>query len=62
MISAASSEFLKEFTLFAERDHDEKETLIIQRANGKNAVFMSMDTYNALQKELFGLRQKNTRT
>ena len=62
MISAASSEFLKEFTLFAERDHDEKETLIIQRSNGKNAVFMSMDTYNALQKELFGLRQKNTRT
>ena len=62
MISAASSEFLKEFTLFAERVHDEKETLIIQRANGKNAVFMSMDTYNTLQKELFGLRQKNTRT
>ena len=62
MISAASSEFLKEFTLFAERVHDEKEALIIQRANGKNAVFMSMDTYNTLQKELFELRQKNTRT
>ncbi len=62
MISAASSEFLKEFTLFAKRVHDEKETLIIQRANGKNAVFMSMDTYNTLQKELFELRQKNTRT
>ena len=62
MISTASSAFLKEFTLFAERVHDENETLIIQRANGKNAVFMSMDTYNTLQKELFELRQKNTRT
>ncbi len=53
MLAVSSSDFLKEFTLLADRATDEKETFVIQRASGKNAVFMSLDRFNELQKELF---------
>ena len=58
MIATSSSSFLKEFTIIAERAHDEKETFIIQRANHKDAVLMSLDTFNEMQKKIF-LAQQN---
>lgn len=57
MLATSSSEFLKEFTLFADRANDDKETIVIQRASGKNVVLMSMDEYNRIQKELFLAKQ-----
>ncbi len=57
MLATSSSEFLKEFTLFADRANDDKETIVIQRASGKNVVLMSMDEYNRIQKELFLARK-----
>ena len=59
MIAVPSSEFLKEFTLYADRLNETDDTLIIQRANGKNLACMSLDALNALQKELFLARQEN---
>ncbi len=53
MLATSSSEFIKEFTLFADRANDDQETIVIQRASGKNVVLMSMDEYNRIQKELF---------
>lgn len=60
MRSVSSANFLKEFTLYANQAHDEGETLVIQRGNGKNAVMLSLESYNQLQKELFLLKQKNS--
>ncbi|MDQ0204946.1 type II toxin-antitoxin system Phd/YefM family antitoxin [Pectinatus haikarae] len=54
-----SSAFLKEFTVYAEQAVDENEVLIIQRANGKNLVLMSMDKYNEYNRELFLLKKKD---
>ncbi len=53
MTAITSGEFLNEFTLYADRAHEESETFIIQRENGKHLVLMSMDVYNAWQKELY---------
>ena len=53
MTSITSGEFLNEFTLYADRAHEESETFIIQRENGKHLVLMSLDGYNALQKQLY---------
>lgn len=58
MIATSSSSFLKEFTVIAERAHDEKETFIIQRANHKDVVLMSLESFNELQKKLFLAQQK----
>lgn len=58
MIATSSSEFLKEFTIYAERANDEKETVFVQRANDKNVVLMSMDMYNDIQRQLYSLRQQ----
>ena len=52
MIAVTSGEFLKEFTLYADRTHEEKETFIVQRESGKHVVMMSLDAYNAIQKEI----------
>ena len=57
MLATSSSEFIKEFTLFADRANDDQETIVIQRASGKNVVLMSMDEYNRIQKELFLAKQ-----
>ena len=53
MTAVTSSEFLNEFTLYADRTHEDNETFIIQRENGKHLVLMSLDSFNALQKELY---------
>ncbi len=57
MTAITSGEFLKEFTIYANRANDENETFIVQRESGKHLVMMSMDAYNALQKELFFAKQ-----
>lgn len=57
MIATSSSDFLKEFTIYAERANDEKETVFIQRANDKNVVLMSMDMYNDIQRQLYELKK-----
>lgn len=58
MIAVPSGNFLKEFTLLAERAEQERETIIIQRPNGKNVVMMSLDTFNDMQKASYQARQK----
>lgn len=52
-----SSSFLKEFTLCANNAADEGEIYIVQRANGKNSVLMSMEKYNELNKKIYALQQ-----
>ncbi|MBR5162632.1 MAG: type II toxin-antitoxin system Phd/YefM family antitoxin [Schwartzia sp.] len=59
MTAVTSGEFLNEFTLYADRANDENETFIIQRENGKHLVMMSMNAYNALQKELYMAKQQH---
>ena len=53
MTAVTSGEFLNEFTLYADRTHEDNETFIIQQENGKHLVLMSLDSFNALQKELY---------
>ena len=60
MIAITSGELLNEFTLYADRTHEDKETFIIQRENGKHLVLMSLETYNALQKQIY-FAKKDTR-
>lgn len=49
----ASSDLLNEFTLYADKAVDEKETLIVRRSSGKNLVLMSMEQFNEMQKQIF---------
>ena len=58
MTAITSGEFLNEFTLYADRTYEDNGTFIIQRENGKHLVLMSMDAYNALQKQLYLAKQK----
>ena len=53
MMAISSSDLLNEFTIYADKVVDEKETLIVQRSSGKNIVIMSMEQFNELQKETF---------
>ena len=53
MTAITSGEFLNEFTLCADRANDENETFVIQRESGKHLVMMSLEAYNALQKQLY---------
>ena len=57
MTAVTSGEFLKEFPLYANRTHEDSESFIIQRENGKHLVLMSLDAYNDLQKKLYKLQQ-----
>ena len=59
MTAVTSGEFLNEFTLYADRTHEGNETFIIQRENGKHLVLMSLDSFNALQKELYLAKKQN---
>ena len=59
MTAVTSGEFLNEFTLYADRTHEDNETFIIQRENGKHLVLMSLDSFNALQKELYLAKKQN---
>ena len=60
MIAVPSGSFLKEFTLLAEQAETENETIVIQRANGKNMVLMSLDAFNAIQKKLYEASRQRT--
>ena len=60
MIAVPSGSFLKEFTLLAERAETENETIVIQRANGKYMVLMSLDAFNAIQKKLYEASRQRT--
>jgi len=53
MIAVPSGNFLKEFTLLAERIAEEGEMVIVQHPNGKNVVMMSLDAFNDMQKALY---------
>lgn len=53
MLAIPSANFLKEFTLYADKAADEKETFIVQRSNGKNMVMMSLESFNELQKRIY---------
>lgn len=53
MMVISSSDLLNEFTLYADKAVDEKETLIVQRSSGKNLVVMSMEQFNEMQKQIF---------
>lgn len=59
MKAIPSSDFLREFTIYAEQAADENEVFIIQRANSKNLVLMSMDKYNEYNKKLFLLKNRD---
>ncbi len=59
MTAVTSGEFLNEFTLYADRTHEDNETFIIQRENGKHLVLMSLDSFNAFQKELYLAKKQN---
>lgn len=58
MQAVSSSDFIKEFTLYAEKAVDKKETFIIQRASGKNVVLLSMDEYNDFKKKIYEMQQR----
>ncbi len=58
MIAVPSGDFLKEFTLIADRANDEGETFIVQRPDSRNVVLMSLDSYNAIQKKLYEAKRK----
>lgn len=53
MMAISSSDLLNEFTIYADKVVDEKETLIVQRSSGKNLVVMSMEQFNEMQKQIF---------
>ncbi len=57
MVVISSSDLLKEFTIHANKIVDDKEIAIVQRANGKNLVFMSMDNFNEMQKKIFDTKK-----
>ncbi len=57
MVVISSSDLLKEFTIHANKIVDDKEIAIVQRANGKNLVFMSMDNFNEMQKKIFDAKK-----
>lgn len=58
MRAITSGDFLREFTLYADRASEEKETLIVQRPGGSHLVVMPMEVYNELQKELYLAKRK----
>ncbi len=58
MIAITSGDFLKEFTLIADRANEEGETFIVQRSDSRNVVLMSLETYNAIQKKLYEAKKK----
>ena len=60
MTAVTSGEFLNEFTLYADRAHENSETFIIQRKNGMHLILMSLDSFNALQKELYFAKKHNS--
>lgn len=58
MIPLSSSEFLKEFTIYADRAHAEKQPLFVQRASDKNLVVLPLDMYNDMLRQIYELKNK----
>jgi len=54
-----SGNFLKEFTVIADRANEEKERFVIQRGNGRNVVLLSMDDYNDMQRQLYEAQKRS---
>ena len=59
MMVISSSDLLNEFTLYANKVVDEKETMIVQRSNSKNIVLLSMEQFNEMQKQIFWQKKCN---
>lgn len=57
MLAVDAASFLKEFTIYCNKASDERETIVITRSNGKNAVLLSLEEYNEMKKQLY--RQTN---
>ena len=57
MEAIPSGNFLKEFTLIANRAVEENERFLVQRKNGKHVVLLSMEDYNEMLKEIYGKRE-----
>ena len=53
MMVISSSDLLNEFTLYANKVVDEKESMVVQRSNSKNIVLLSMEQFNEMQKQIF---------
>ena len=53
MFTKPSADFLKEFTICADRVVDEHEQLIVTRSNDKNIVILSLAEYNDLKRQLY---------
>ena len=53
MEAIPSGSFLKEFTLVADRAHEEKERFLIERKNGRHVVVLSVDDYNEMLKMIY---------
>lgn len=56
MIPLSSSEFLKEFTIYADKAHAENQAIFIQRGNDKNLVVLPMDMYNDMKRQIYELK------
>lgn len=59
MLSASSSAFIKEFTIYCDRVNDENESLVVMRSNDKNIVVLSLDEYNRMKKQIFDLSNQS---
>lgn len=53
MEAIPSGSFLEEFTLVADRTHEEKERFLIERKNGRHVVVLSVDDYNEMLKMIY---------
>ncbi len=58
MLVANISEFRKQLKQFIESVIENRETLIINRSNGKAAVLMSLDEYNSIMATQHELRSQ----
>lgn len=58
MIPLSSSEFLKEFTIYADRAHTEQQPLFVQRSSDKNLVVLPLDMYNDMLRQIYELKNK----
>lgn len=57
MLATTSASFLKEFTLYADKINNEKESLIVTRSNDKNLVVLSLEEYNEMKRQIFLTKQ-----
>ena len=53
MEAVPSGAFLEEFTIIANRAHDEHARFLVERKNGKHVIVLSLADYNDLLKERY---------